>query len=162
MSKLLTVDTPVVVLFVGGTPEIIAFLQGADALRQRYIIALADVNLQTLLQLGSTRKTSVLGTQVVPVLSSNLPIVRQYKKVLAKLFDEPPTALGLAGFISAHYTFEVLKTVNGELTRSNVLTAFQTSTVTDVGGFQIRSAKAGRRDRFVAQSLLTAEGRIVS
>ena len=114
------------------------------------------------MQLGAARKASVLGTQVVPVLSSPLPIVRRFKSVLTKLFDEPPTALSLAGFISANYTYEVLKTLEVDLSRSRVLSAFQNATVTDVGGFRVRSGKADGEERFVAQSLLTADGRIVS
>jgi hypothetical protein len=91
-----------------------------------------------------------------------LPIVRRYKAALTKLFDEPPTALSLAGYISAQYTFEVLNSMDGELTRKRVLSAFQKSSVTNIGGFRIRSDKADRKDRFVAQSLLTTDGRIVS
>jgi ABC-type branched-subunit amino acid transport system substrate-binding protein len=163
MGQQLVPGTPVVVLFIGGTPEIISFLRGADTLRQRYIVALADVNLQSIRQLGAARKASVLGTQVVPVLSSTLPIVRKYKSVLARRFDEPPSALSLAGFISANYTYEVLKSMDGELTRSRVLGAFQNASVTDVGGFAVHTGSKGdREERFVAQSLLTADGRIVS
>ncbi len=51
-------STAVVILFVGGTPELAQFTQGLDSqYRQRYIIALADVNLQVLQQLGSMRNT---------------------------------------------------------------------------------------------------------
>ncbi len=162
MGPRLTPDTPAILLFVGGTPEIIAFIQGIQTLKQRYIIALADVNLQTLSQLGGVRRMPIIGTQVVPVMSSNLPIVRLYKSVLAKRFDEPPTALSLAGFIAAKYTFDVLGTVDGPMTRANVLRAFQKRSFTDVGGFRISYGNARRSLNFVAQSMLTVDGRVVS
>lgn len=162
MGPRLTPDTPAILLFVGGTPEIMAFIQGMQAQRQRYVVALADVNLQTLSQLGGTRRIPVIGTQVVPVMSSNLPIVRLYKSVLAKRFDEPPTALGLAGFIAAKYTFDVLNTVDGPMTRANVLKAFRRRLFTDIGGFQVSYGNARRSFNFVAQSMLTADGRVVS
>lgn len=162
MGHRLTPDTPAILLFVGGTPEIITFIQGISGQRQRYVIALADVNLQTLSQLGGARRMPVIGTQVVPVMSSNLPIVRMYKSVLGKRFDEPPTALSLAGFIAARYTFEVLNSVDGPMTRANVLKTFQKRSFTDVGGFRISYGNARRSFNFVAQSMLTADGRVVS
>lgn len=162
MGHRLTPDTPAILLFVGGTPEIMSFIQGIQGQRQRYLVALADVNLQTLSQLGGTRRIPIIGTQVVPVMSSKLPIVRTYKSVLAKRFDEPPSALSLAGFIAAQYTFDVLNTVDGPMTRANVLKAFQKRSYTDVGGFQISYDNSRRSINFVAQSMLTADGRVVS
>ena len=162
MGSRLTPDTPAILLFVGGTPEIISFMKGASALNQRYIVALADVNLQTLIQLGSQRKTTVIGTQVVPVMSSNLSIVRHYKAVMAKLFEEPPTALSLAGFIAARYTFEVLNSIDGPVTRKSVLETFQKRSLVDVGGFRVSFDNTRRSVNFVAQSLLTVDGRLIS
>ncbi len=162
MNRRLTPDTPAILLFVGGTPEIISFLQGIQAQRQRYIVALADVNLQTLSQLGGTHRIPIVGTQVVPVMSSSLPIVRLYKSVLAKRFDEPPTALGLAGFIAARYTYNVLSTVDGSMTRANVLAAFQKRSFMDIGGYHVSYGNSRQSNNFVAQSMLTADGRVVS
>jgi ABC-type branched-subunit amino acid transport system substrate-binding protein len=162
LGRQLTPDTPVILLFVGGTPEIMAFMQGAGNLKQRYIVALADVNLQTLIEIGSQRTTSVIGTQVVPVMSSSLPVVRQYKTTLAKYFDEPPSALSLAGFIAARYTFEVLNSMDGSMTRANVLATFQKRSVVDVGGFRVSYGNSRRSGNFVAQSMLTADGRLIS
>ena len=52
------------------------------------------------------------------MVTAALPVVRRYREVLARLFDEPPVALSLAGFIAAHYTFEVLNDIEGALTRA--------------------------------------------
>lgn len=154
--------TPALLLFVGGTPELVQFTQGLDRQsRQRYVIALADVNLQTVQQLGGARTTPVIATQPVPLASAALPIVRQYREVLARLFDEPPTALSLAGFIAARYTFEVLADVDGPVTRASALAAFQKRRDLDVGGYRISFQGQRRSASFVTQSMLTPDGRVV-
>lgn len=154
--------TPPLLLFVGGTPELVQFTQGLDRQsRQRYVIALADVNLQTVQQLGGARTTPVIATQAVPLVTAAVPIVRQYREVLARLFDEPPTALSLAGFIAARYTYEVLDDVEGPLTRATALATFQKRRELDLGGYRIRFEGQRRAAAFVTQSMLTPDGRVV-
>ncbi len=154
--------TPPLLLFVGGTPELVQFTQGLDRQsRQRYVIALADVNLQTVMQMGGGKTTPVIATQAVPMVTSSLPVVRRYREVMAKLFDEPPVALSLAGFIAARYTFEVLADVEAPLTRANVLAAFQRRTELDVGGFRVSFSPGNRGGTFVTQTILTSDGRVV-
>lgn len=154
--------TPALLLFLGGTPELVQFTRGLDRqARQRYVVALADVNLQTVMQMGAGKSTPVIATQVVPVAGAPLPIVRRYRETLARLFDEPPVALSLAGFIAARYTFEVLHSVDGPLTRAAALAAFQRRGEVDVGGYQVRFDEGRRSATFVTQSMLTADGRVV-
>jgi ABC-type branched-subunit amino acid transport system substrate-binding protein len=155
-------STPAVLLFVGGTPELVQFTQGLDRqARQRYVVALADVNLQTVAQMGGGRTTPVIATQAVPMVTAALPVVRHYREVLARLFDEPPAALSLAGFIAARYTAEVLAEVDGTPTRAGVLATFQRRREVDVGGFRVRFDPQRRSATFVTQSMLTADGRVV-
>lgn len=145
--------TPALLLFIGGTPELVQFTQGLDRQsRQRYVVAMADVNLQTVAQMGAGRNTPIIATQVVPMTGSALPIVRRYREVLARLFDEAPVALSLAGFIAAQCTWEVLNEVEGPVTRAAVLAACQRRHDRDLGGY---------RPGFVTQSMLTADGRVV-
>lgn len=154
--------TPPLLLFIGGTPELVQFTQGLDRQsRQRYVIALADINLQTVAQMGGGRSTPVIATQPVPMTSAALPIVRRYREVLGRLFDEPPAALSLAGFIAARYTFEVLDGIDAPLSRASVLAAFQRRADTDVGGFRVSYDEHRRGSSFVTQSMLTADGRII-
>lgn len=161
LGQRLGAATPAVLLFVGGTPELVQFTQGLDKqARQRYVVALADVNLQTLLQMGAARTTPVIATQVVPMVSSPLAVVRRYREVLARLFDEAPVALSLAGFLAARYTFEVLDAIDGPLTRASVLAAFQRRAELDLGGYRV-GGDGARRGGFVTQSMLTADGRVV-
>lgn len=155
-------NTPAILLFLGGTPELAQFTQGMEKqTRQRYVIALADVNLQTMAQLGATRNTPVVATQVVPMVNAGLPVVRAYRETLARLFDEAPTALSLAGFIAARYTQEVLQTIEATPTRQNTLQAFQRRTPLDLGGFRISFNGQRRGSPYVTQSMLSQDGRIV-
>lgn len=162
LGQKLTQNTPAVLLFVGGTPELAEFTQGLEKqARQRYIVALADVNLQTLLQMGAARSTPVIATQPVPMVNASLPVVRKYRETLARLFDEPPTSLSLAGFIAARYTFEVLNDIEGPLTRQSVLAGFQRRANLDVGGFRISFNAQRKSGSYVTQSMMTLEGRLI-
>ena len=162
LSQKLTPTTPAVLLFVGGTPELAAFTQGlGKQARQRYIVALADVNLQTLLQMGASRNMPVIATQPVPLINASLPIVRAYRETLSRLFDEPPTPLSLAGFIAARYTYEVLNNVDGPLTRQSALATFQRRASLDIGGFRISFNPQRRSSTYVTQSMMTIDGRLI-
>jgi ABC-type branched-subunit amino acid transport system substrate-binding protein len=162
LGQKLTPRTPAVLLFVGGTPELAEFTQGLEKQsRQRYIVALADVNLQTMLQMGAARNTPVIATQPVPLVNASLPVVRSYRETLARLFDEPPTPLSLAGFIAARYTYEVLNDVDGPLNRPSVLASFQRRTKFDVGGFSISFNPQRRSGTYVTQSMMTVDGRLI-
>ncbi|GAB3471040.1 hypothetical protein GCM10011496_29390 [Polaromonas eurypsychrophila] len=162
IGQQLTPLTPAVLLFVGGTPELAEFTQGLEKQsRQRYIVALADVNLQTMLQMGAARNTPVIATQPVPLVNASLPVVRAYRETLARLFDEPPTSLSLAGYIAARYTMDVLAEVDGPPTRQSVLAAFQRRSKVDIGGFLVRFNPQRRSNTYVTQSMMTADGRLI-
>jgi ABC-type branched-subunit amino acid transport system substrate-binding protein len=162
MGQKLTPRTPAVLLFIGGTPELAEFTQGLEKQsRQRYVVALADVNLQTMLQMGAARNTPVIATQPVPLVNASLPVVRSYRETLARLFDEPPTSLSLAGFIAARYTFEILANIDGALTRQSVLAAFQRRDTRDVGGFRVQFNPQRRSSTYVTQSMMTVDGRLI-
>lgn len=162
LGQKLTPQTPAVLLFVGGTPELAQFTQGLEKqARQRYIVALADVNLQTLMEMGAARNTPVIATQPVPLMNAHLPVVRQYRETLARLFEEAPTPLSLAGFIAARYTYEVLNEVEGPLTRQTALAAFQRRASLDVGGFRISFNPRRRSSTYVTQSMMTLDGRLI-
>lgn len=162
LGQKLSAESPAVLLFIGGTPELALFTGGlAKQDRQRYILALADVNLQTMMQMGAARFTPIIAAQTVPMVNSAMPIVRSYRGTLVRLYDEPPTPLSLAGYIAANYTFDVLKKINGPLNRQTVLAAFQRRDQADVGGFRVSYNAAGRGSQFVTQSMLSKEGHTV-
>lgn len=162
LGRRLTANTAAILLFVGGTPELVQFTQGLEKQqRQRYVVALADVNLQTMMQMGAARSTPVIATQAVPMVNASLPVVRAYRETLARLYDEPPVSLSLAGFIAARYTFEVLREMDGPLSRQSVLTAFQRRESRDVGGYRVTFNNQGRSATYVTQSMLTQDGRVI-
>ena len=153
-----------IVLFIGGTPELHAFLGKLrlPAGRQCYVIALADVNLQVLAQMGGLPpRISVIATQTVPLVTSSMAIVRSYRETLARLYDEPPSPQGLAGFIAARYTAEVLQQTSGTLQRSAVLSSLQQRRSVNVGGWNVSYQDKKRLAAFVTQSMLSPDGRIV-
>ena len=160
LGQQLTPATPAVLLFLGGTPELAEFTQGLDIqARQRYIVALADVNLQVLKDMGAVRGTSIIATQPVPLDTAALPIVRMYRETLSRLFDEPPTALGLAGFIAARYTHEILTGVDAPVTRQSALVAFQKRSTLDLGGFRVSFDAQQHGGHYVTQTMLSRDGR---
>jgi Periplasmic binding protein len=162
LGQKLTPGTPAVLIFIGGTPELAGFTQGLEKqARQRYIVALADVDLHALMQMGAGRQTPVIATQPVPLANAPMPIVRSYRETLARLFDEPPTPLSLAGFISARYTWEVLNAAVGPLTRQSALTAFQQRASLDLGGFRVSYNAQRRSSGYVTQSMMTVDGRLI-
>ena len=161
LGRRLTPGTAAILLFVGGTPELVQFTQGLEGQqRQRYIVALADVNLQTVMQMGGGKTTSVIATQAVPLTTAAMPVVRQYREVLGRLFDEPPVPLSLAGFIAARYANEVMKDLDSP-TRANVLAAFQRRATHDVGGYIVAFDQRRRAGTYVTQSMLTQDGRVI-
>jgi hypothetical protein len=162
LGKTLAPETPRILVFLGGTPELQQFSQGlAKQPALRYVIAMADVNLQALLQLGASRQAQVIATQVVPLVNTSLPIVRNYRDVLGRLYDEPPTPHSLAGFMAARYTFETLQGIDAPLTRLNALQAFQRRSSMELGGFRIALDTKSRSGTFVTQSMITADGRLL-
>lgn len=157
-----TPDTPAVLLFLGGTPELAQFTQGLEKqARQRYIVALADINLQTLMQMGAARNTPIIATQPVPMVNASMPVVRQYRETLARLFDEPPTPHSLAGFIAARYTFEVLNNIDGPLTRQSALAGFRSRASLSIGGFRVSFDASRRSGGYVTQSMMAQDGRLI-
>ena len=78
------------------------------------------------------------------MVTASLPVVRAYRETLARLFDEPPTPLGLAGFIAARYTQEVLQTSRAAATRPTCCGVPAPAPTLDLGGFRI-SFQAQRR-----------------
>ena len=162
VGQKLAANSPAVQLFIGGTPELAQLTAGLEQQsRQRYVLALADVNLQTMKEMGAARQTPVFAAQTVPMVNSSLPVVRAYRAAMSKFFDEPANPLSLAGYIAARYTFEVLNRVantGSGLNRQTALAAFQKRESVDVGGFVVNYNAAGRGSQFVTQSMLTKDG----
>ena len=162
LGRTLTSDSPRILIFMGGTPELLQFSQGiGKQAAQRYIVAMADVNLQALSQLGLSRNAAVIATQVVPLVNSSSPVVRAYRDTLGRLYDEPPTPQSLAGYLAGRYSYEVLAGIEGNMSRQSVLQAFQKRGAWDLGGFRADPQLRQRGNAYVTQSMISADGRVV-
>lgn len=162
LAQTLTPNSPRILLFLGGTPELLQFSQGIEKQAEmRYIVAMSDVNLQTLAQVGMSPHAPVVATQVVPLLNTGGAMVRAYRATLARYFDEPPSPQGLAGFIASRYVHETLKSIDGPITRASVLKTLKKRGTTDLGGFRIELDGRRRSGSFVTQSMMSRDGRIV-
>lgn len=155
-------DTPRILIFLGGTPELAQFVQGIEKQAvQRYIVAMSDVNIQALQQLGVSRYTPIIATQAVPLVNGNQPVVRAFRETLGRLYDEPPTPQSLAGYLSARYAQDTMLAVDGPVTRASVLQSFARRTPADVGGFRVNPEVHRSTPAYVTQSMVAANGRLV-
>lgn len=162
VGKTLSPDTPRILLFLGGTPELVLFLRGLEVqAQQRFVIAMAEVNLQTVTQMGVARHTAIMATQFVPMVNSPLPVVKAFREALTRLYDEPPTPQSLAGYISAQYTKAVLGTLDGPLNRQTALKKFQQRQDYDLNGFRISFNGQRRSGSFVTSSMMGRDGRLL-
>ena len=164
IANRLPVNSPAVLLFLGGTIELSQFAQALSARKlQRYVVSLADIDVATLVQLGVGRAVPLILTQVVPnPQSSALPAVRDYRASLKAQFDEKPSQISLAGYLAARYVLPVLARMERPPTRETVLTEFERRSGEDIGGFRIGfSASQRRGSTYVTQTLLTGDGRLV-
>lgn len=162
LAGTLNAQSPRILIFLGGTPELAQFAQGIEKqAAQRYIIAMSDVNVVALQQLGISRFSPVIATQGVPAVNSNVPLVRNFREVLARLYDEPPTAQSLAGFVSARYCAEMLQLVEGGITRASVLQTLAKRLPVELAGLRLNPDTRKRTGVLVTQSMLGADGKIV-
>lgn len=164
LAAQISASTVPLILFVGGTPELVQFTRGWNPGKSlRYIIALADVNLQVAQQMLGNRHVPIIGMQAVPMVTAPLAIVRRYRQAMAKYFDEPPTALSFAGYLAARYTAQVLQANGGSLSRSSAYEAFARRQTVDLEGFRIEYEKGSSKlaSAFVTQTMLRADGRVI-
>jgi ABC-type branched-subunit amino acid transport system substrate-binding protein len=156
---------PAVLLFLGATLELARLTQLLAQRRlQRYVVSLADIDLASLMQFGAGRSVPLIVTQVVPnPVTSNLGVVRAYRAQWKLLYEEAPTPLSLAGYLTARYFTQVLARHEGAPTRAALLQAFGRRPPAELDGFDLRfEARASRGSRFVTQAMLTADGRLVA
>ncbi len=162
LGQTLAPSAPSVQIFIGGTPELIALVQGLESQKRScFVMGLSDINLQTIQQLNIAKQTTIIVAQSVPVITSPLPIVQAYRAAMARFFDEPPTPLSLTGFIGARYTYEVLSRVSRPLSRLAAFNAFSQREPIDLGGYKINYRGTGRGSQYVTLSMLGQVGKTI-
>ncbi|MBO9998092.1 MAG: ABC transporter substrate-binding protein [Cyanobacteria bacterium SID2] len=95
----------------------------------------------------------IVMTQVVPLLNSDLPIVREAEEALGEEFGY----VALEGYIVGRMTLKILNDVPGELTRENFMKQVATSRF-DLGGIEINLTDDNQGSDLVVVSYLTPEG----
>ena len=157
-------DTPPVLLYLGGTPELSRLVRALAARGlSRYVVSLSDTDAATLAELGASRPVTVMLTQGVPNPQSGaLPCVREYRAHLQRLFDEAPSPLSLAGWMAGRYVQSLLAGIDEPPSRAALLRALRQPPSVDLGGFAFDFSGGQRRgSRFVTQTLLGREGRLI-
>ena len=159
----LPADAPFFLMFMGGAIELALFTQGLNRLgRQRYLLCLSDVDINTFMQLNPGKSVPVIFTDVVPnPHTSKLPVVRNYRSLLSKLFDEAPTPVSLAGYLAGRYAGLVLAGAGAGATRARVLAEFQRRRPVELDGWHLAFNAQGRASSFVSQTLLNTRGNFV-
>jgi hypothetical protein len=161
-ARQMPTSAPALLLFVGGGVELAQFTQGlARQGHGRYVICLADVDVASLTQFGAAN-VPVIVTQVVPnPQSSALPIVMNYRARLKELYDEPPSAIGLAGYLVGRYALQALAGIDPAAGRGGVIAELKRRPTVDLGGFRVDFSRRGRGSDFVSQTLLRSDGRLI-
>lgn len=157
-------DTPPVLLYLGGTPELSRLVRAlAGRGLSRYVVSLSDTDAATLAELGASRPVTVMLTQGVPNPQSGaLPCVREYRGQLQRLFDEAPSPLSLAGWMAGRYVLSLLGGIDEAPSRAALLRALRQPPTVDLGGFAFDFSGGQRRgSRYVTQTLLGREGRLI-
>jgi hypothetical protein len=163
LADTLPASSPPVLLFLGGAVELARFTAGLSRRKlQRYVVSLSDVDVGALVQLGAARTVPVILTQVVPNPShSALAVVQSYRQGLKLLYDEAPSPISLAGYLTGRYFVQSLAKLDGTASRATVLQHFRRRPPLELDGFSLGFAQGARGSSYVTQTLLTADGRLV-
>jgi ABC-type branched-subunit amino acid transport system substrate-binding protein len=164
LAASLGADTPPVLLYLGGTPELSRLVRALAARGlSRYVVSLSDTDAATLAELGASRPVTVMLTQGVPNPHSGaLACVREYRSQLQRLFDEAPSPLSLSGWMAGRYVLSLLGGIDEPASRTALLRALRQPPALDLGGFAFDFSGGQRRgSRFVTQTLLGREGRLI-
>lgn len=150
-------------VFLGGPIEMALLTRGLGAAGdRRFLVGLADVDVDTLQQVGIDARVPLVLVQPVPnVQRSPLRVAGDYRAGLQKLFDEPPSAFGLAGFAAARATLALLGRSGTAPTRDSVIGEAARRSDVDVGGLRFAFADRRRGSEFVNLVLLERGGQLV-
>lgn len=163
LADTLPASSPPVLLFLGGAVELARFTAALSRRKlQRYVVSLSDVDVAALVQLGAARTVPVILTQVVPNPSrSALAVVQAYRQGMKLLYDEPPSPISLAGYLTARYFVQSVAKLDGAATRASVLQHFSRRPPLELDGFSLGFAQGPRGSSYVTQTMLTADGRLI-
>lgn len=163
LARSLPETSPAVLCFVGGSIELSLFAQALAARgMQRWLVNLGDANVTLLGQLGATKATPLILTQVVPnPYTDTKRFAMDYRSLLKQFTDEEPSPMSLAGYLAGRYTVKLLARV-AKPTRAAVLDEVRRRPAADIEGFQFSfGPDRPRGSTLVAQTMIGRDGRMI-
>lgn len=149
-------------LLVGDTLQLHRVAQAMAARgERRFVVALGDIDLTVLRQLGSARAVPLLLPQVVPdAADAALPLVQRYQQRLRQQYEEAPHPMTLAGYIAGRYAAQLLARAGQPPTRAGLLAQVQARPAADLNGYALAfdDARRGRGSRWVRLAMLKPDG----
>lgn len=159
----LPVGTPFYLVFMGASVELAEFVRGLGARgAQRLVVCLTGVDPTTFTQLVPDNRVPVVFTQGVPnPHSGRVPLVRSYRQALSRFFDEAPSPVSLAGYVTGRYAAQMFARLGATPTRAQVLTDVQQRRGATLDEWPLAFESSGRGSSFVAQMLLNTRGQFI-
>jgi ABC-type branched-subunit amino acid transport system substrate-binding protein len=153
--------TPQAVVMVTLYKPTAAFVKAMKKAGQNPMLStLSPVGAEQMVQELGADARGIVVSQVVPYPWNNVvPVVRDYQKLSEK---QQFTYYGLEGYIMARTLVEGLKRAGKDLTRDKLVSALESLSNTDIGGYRINySATARQASHFVELTVVGPGGRLL-
>jgi ABC-type branched-subunit amino acid transport system substrate-binding protein len=153
--------TPQAVVMVTLYKPTAAFVKAMKKAGQNPMLStLSPVGAEQMVQELGTDARGIVVSQVVPYPWNNVvPVVRDYQKLSEK---QQFSYYGLEGYIMARTLVEGLKRAGKDLTRDKLVSALESLSNTDIGGYRINySATARQASHFVELTVVGPGGRLL-
>jgi ABC-type branched-subunit amino acid transport system substrate-binding protein len=153
--------TPQAVVMVTLYKPTAAFVKAMKKIGQNPMLStLSPVGAEQMVQELGADARGIVVSQVVPYPWNNVvPVVRDYQKLSEK---QQFTYYGLEGYIMARTLVEGLKRAGKDLTRDKLVSALESLSNTDIGGYRINySATARQASHFVELTVVGPGGRLL-
>lgn len=144
------------VVTVGAYGTMAHFARNANKQNEKWIISAVSFTGANnfrgdLEKYGATKR--IIMTQVVPLLNSKLPIVKEAKRKLGDKYG----FVSLEGYIVGKMFMEILNKMEGEITREKFMKTARSSTM-NIGGLKLDFTKSNQASNRVVVSYLTKNG----
>jgi branched-chain amino acid transport system substrate-binding protein len=153
--------TPQAVVMVTLYKPTAAFVKAMKKAGQNPMLStLSPVGAEQMVQELGADARGIVVSQVVPYPWNNVvPVVRDYQKLSEK---QQFSYYGLEGYIMARTLVEGLKRAGKDLTRDKLISALESLSNTDIGGYRINySATARQASHFVELTVVGPSGRLL-
>jgi ABC-type branched-subunit amino acid transport system substrate-binding protein len=153
--------TPQAVVMVTLYKPTAAFVKAMKKAGQNPMLStLSPVGAEQMVQELGADARGIVVSQVVPYPWNNVvPVVRDYQKLSEK---QQFTYYGLEGYIMARTLVEGLKRAGKDLTRDKLVSALESLSNTDIGGYRINySATVRQASHFVELTVVGPGGRLL-